>query len=589
VEFLNWSKGLTVKEKILLHLLNFNQHATVSDVPEAVTQQGIATTISAPRPHVSIALKDLRTQKLILDKMSHIIHGKRRQKVYFLTASGIQFTNNLNHRLKETIIKVNSSTGEKQQKIKDVILEQKLSLLEILPRISTEGILDLTKLEPKRVAPFKQIDKGLSQEIPPYRMGNEPSSAAQRPGKRLDADLSQKTKQDEVYHDPYYETYQPRTKSMGQIGKYPGDERNYRDYYDYWDNYYRYYQYYYQYPPTYQISEKANKILFVMGYIFFIFGAIIGIYYFAVENPLIIIPLILFITCGVSLIFFSGMGLWQFEIWCKQMLNLMSITCPIILYLFLYSAIQTIVNLYDIALWLIIIFSFFGLAYFGSFIPIDNRIKALSILGLILVINVPVIFLFNYLDIFQSGFWLMIGVICVYLGYTLITELEHEDDQEHKSEHEHKHQHEQYKSLYMGIVIGTSLGIITASIVITLLLDVSTLTGLKFSVYGILILWLITGIYLFAQGISKSGENAEIIISSLKLAVPLYVGIILIFFGLYLLQFEKIIETLIELFLGGIVIFYTLTRFKTQDGQDYKTIALTSCALIISLVFIYIF
>ncbi len=569
MKFLNWSKGLTVKEKILLHLLNFNQYANLSDVPENVTQQGIASAIYAPRPHVSIALKDLRSQKLIFEKMTHIIHGKRRQKVYFLTPTGLQFINNLNQRLKETIIKVRTSAGEKQQKINEVCIDQKISLIELLLRISTEGILDLTQRPVLKSAPGKATDRDLSTKVKSLKTTTETPFTTQHTKSRLEADLSRLDQKDYTYTDQYYQTYQPRTSPSTYMGDYQtAGEKYYKDYYDYWN---QYYQYYYQPAPIFQISEKGHKILFGFGYILLIIGTISGIYFFALGNLLIIIPLILFLTFGISIILFSGTWLWQFEVWRKQILNLMSLTCPVILYLFLYSAIQTKVNLYDLGLWLIIMISFFGLAYFGTFIPLHNRVKALSVIGLVLIINVPMIFLFNYIDIFQSGFWLMIGFLCVYLGYTVII------DQEN------------YKDLYMGIIVGTSLGIITASLITILLLDVQSLTGLKLSIVGILILWLITGAYLFAHGISKSGVKAELILTTLKLAIPLYVGIFLIFFGLYLFQFEKIIETLIEFFLGGIIIFYTLTKFKIQQKIDFATIGLTSLSLILSLAYLYIF
>lgn len=566
MKFLNWSKGLTVKEKILVHLLNYNQYYTLEDVPEALTQQGISNSIFAPRPHVSMALKDLRNQKLIIERTSHIIQGKRRQKVYFLTSNGLQFTNNLNARIKEIEIRVIRTEGQRVQKLRDVCYKNNALLFELLTNITEDGFLDLTK--PKRDTSLalskstKEITgpsakhvstQTLSSKIPPVRPDVTSELDAQKGYvNQTQRHLGQSGAKASAYDKTYEKT----------------NDKTYDNYYnDYWRNQY---PYYYQMQPSFQLSEKANIAFFYFGFFLILIGAFLAIYFFTVYEPLIIIPLILFITFGLTILFFSSGALWNNEKWQKRILNLMGITLPVIFYIMFFQIVDVHISFYDLGLWLVIMISLLMVGYFGIFIPIFNRIRAFGTLGMMIIIDAPIIFLLGFIEIFQVGFWLMFGVICIYLGYILLADDKH------------------LKYFYMGIISGTSLGIIITSMIVIGTYDLQNVIGLENLLFIIIILWLISGLILFYHGNTRQGLLAESAVNSLKLAIPLFIGLLLFLFGIYLFRFGKFIETLIELFLGVTVIFYSVKQLKKQNMLNLITIGLISLALSLSIAYFLI-
>jgi tetratricopeptide (TPR) repeat protein/DNA-binding MarR family transcriptional regulator len=80
--------GLTVQERALLHLHRFRAFLDAFEVPAATCQPGIAKGVGVRRSHVSIVLKGLRDKGLAQERMAHVHGGKRRKKVYQLTAKG---------------------------------------------------------------------------------------------------------------------------------------------------------------------------------------------------------------------------------------------------------------------------------------------------------------------------------------------------------------------------------------------------------------------------------------------------------------------------------------------------------------------
>jgi DNA-binding MarR family transcriptional regulator len=80
--------GLTVQERALLHMHRFRAFSDAFEVPAAMCQPGIAKGVGVRRSHVSIVLKGLRDKGLSEERIAHVRGGRRRQKVYQLTAKG---------------------------------------------------------------------------------------------------------------------------------------------------------------------------------------------------------------------------------------------------------------------------------------------------------------------------------------------------------------------------------------------------------------------------------------------------------------------------------------------------------------------
>ena len=81
-------RDLTVKERILLHLFDYNRFAEEYEVPLEVTQTGIAKATSIRGTHVTQYVKPLMAEELLEVRVSHIRKIPRRRKVYFLTPRG---------------------------------------------------------------------------------------------------------------------------------------------------------------------------------------------------------------------------------------------------------------------------------------------------------------------------------------------------------------------------------------------------------------------------------------------------------------------------------------------------------------------
>ena len=144
-----WSKSLTVKEKIILHLLSYSQYSDLEEVPENMTQQGIASSIAAPRPHVSMALKDLKTIGQLTERTSRITQGKRKQKVYLLSSEGVQIGNGLKRRLLDSEIKIIDGSIEGVLRISEVCNKYKISIMDLLNSITDDGFCDIRTIGKK--------------------------------------------------------------------------------------------------------------------------------------------------------------------------------------------------------------------------------------------------------------------------------------------------------------------------------------------------------------------------------------------------------------------------------------------------------
>ena len=85
------------------------------------------------------------------------------------------------------------------------------------------------------------------------------------------------------------------------------------------------------------------------------------------------------------------------------------------------------------------------------------------------------------------------------------------------------------------------------------------------------------------QALAKKGENAQKAVDTLQMAIPLLFGILLIFFGAFLMRFEKLMETAIELFLGLTLTIYGIKRLKGQPWLNLASVGLLVIAMGVTL------
>ena len=94
------------------------------------------------------------------------------------------------------------------------------------------------------------------------------------------------------------------------------------------------------------------------------------------------------------------------------------------------------------------------------------------------------------------------------------------------------------------------------------------------------------GLGLILQTFRERGYLAFGTISALYLALPIFFGVLLIFFGFFLFNFEKMLETVIELFLGGILIVYGIQRLRAQKYYNLFLTGLIMVAFALTLTYL---
>ncbi len=84
------ASAITVGERIVLHLVQYQKLIDNYDVPIDISQDGIAASLRISRAHAAIELKKLRGSGEVVEKLAHIKRGKTKRKVYFLSPTGEQ-------------------------------------------------------------------------------------------------------------------------------------------------------------------------------------------------------------------------------------------------------------------------------------------------------------------------------------------------------------------------------------------------------------------------------------------------------------------------------------------------------------------
>ena len=79
---------LTLEERVLIHLLEYERYKDAGEVPSFTTQAGMVKTIEVKQSNISYIMKYLKEKGWAEERLSHIIGMKRRRKAYFLTSAG---------------------------------------------------------------------------------------------------------------------------------------------------------------------------------------------------------------------------------------------------------------------------------------------------------------------------------------------------------------------------------------------------------------------------------------------------------------------------------------------------------------------
>ncbi|MFQ6012573.1 MAG: tetratricopeptide repeat protein [Thermoplasmata archaeon] len=168
-----------MKQRIQLHLFDFQRFSDAYEAPLAVTQEGIARAVGINVHHVTQYVRPLLDEEVVQERTSHIREGRRRRKVYFLTPRGRNLAASLRNTLLETEVPFQSRKGEvREMPLSQLYQEHRrgtslcalLLELKALGHVPEEadtekpGIVDFSREAPA-VAPFYGREEEVAQVL----------------------------------------------------------------------------------------------------------------------------------------------------------------------------------------------------------------------------------------------------------------------------------------------------------------------------------------------------------------------------------------------------------------------------------------
>ena len=137
-----------MKERILLHLIEYAKYVDELEVPSAITQEGIARETGIDVPHFTQYVRPLIQEGLVRERTAHVKGVRRRRKVYDLTGAGTMATLKVRDKLKSETVRVRDAGGVREATVSQVLqdLVGKASLLRVLRDAAEFGIVDIAAL-----------------------------------------------------------------------------------------------------------------------------------------------------------------------------------------------------------------------------------------------------------------------------------------------------------------------------------------------------------------------------------------------------------------------------------------------------------
>lgn len=161
--------GITVGERILVHLSGFLRHADAYEVPREMTQDGIGAALGISRAHVALELKRLRTSGKAEERMAHVANAKTRRKVYALTPSGQEIARRMREHVRARSVVLVTPSGPQEvrgEEALDALKRNGLRESDAVQRILASDVVELRpKEEPKAPPPPTRPFFGREEEL----------------------------------------------------------------------------------------------------------------------------------------------------------------------------------------------------------------------------------------------------------------------------------------------------------------------------------------------------------------------------------------------------------------------------------------
>ena len=145
--------GVTVKDRILLHLLDYWGQMHRAEWPEALTQDGIAGVVGVSRSHVAVTLPDLVTDQMVESSTQRVSGRPRRVKVYHLTYRGGSYAGAVAQRLLHSQVTAVDDSGEWDLPLDGLIQVYKVHMLSAIRLVDEDNRVDLRDAKELAVKP----------------------------------------------------------------------------------------------------------------------------------------------------------------------------------------------------------------------------------------------------------------------------------------------------------------------------------------------------------------------------------------------------------------------------------------------------
>ena len=143
-------RGVTVKDRILLHLLEYWGVPDRGDWPPGLTQVGIAAGVGVSRGHVAVVLPELVQSGHVDVRIDRVKGRARRVKVYTLTFKGGTTAGELARSLLESTVTAVDDSGEWDLPLDGLVQVHKVDMLSALASMDERGRVDLRGLRRSR-------------------------------------------------------------------------------------------------------------------------------------------------------------------------------------------------------------------------------------------------------------------------------------------------------------------------------------------------------------------------------------------------------------------------------------------------------
>jgi DNA-binding PadR family transcriptional regulator len=515
---------VTVKEKILLHLLGYTRHKDEYEVPPQVTQDGMAKIVGVRRSHIASALKDLKEQAFVEEVKSRIEGQERRKNAYFLTHEGqaecLSLKENILH--KKVTFKPQEGPITEMEIIEiNKHIPEKLPLVEILGHISVQGVFQLIPeekvpglvVESSVVCPFcgqNNINPGLT-EINMAGGFTALSAACTFCGNGFLAEdiTPPEEKEKKIYRALYIP---PEIKP--QVEK----------------------------PPSRLPGGDAFLVSFGLFFMLASFSLLLLSGFGFVPNQLcFIVPFGILISL---VMLYEGLrNVRQLNEMTRRMLIVTGAVFAAFIAFIAGAIMGADYNGEEVGTMALVVFPAFAVFIFGKPLARDLRSELSLSLGVFLILFGS--FLTAFYELFSwsaatSPFWVIVGAVMIYTSYEI----------------------EKLERTYLIRALCAGTGAFCAVFCAVILVAGYDSLG-TFRIVGIS-LWLLVGILLvYTRFMDK--ERAESVFFAVKNALIAGLGVLFVLAGVVLALNDKLMVSVVEFFIGLPIIWYGL-----QDAREFS-------------------